>query len=171
MGRGDPNKLTPKEEKFVLLYVLTGSGAEAVRGAGYSQHTAEHQAREAVRVRSRPPVKAAIEKMVAERAARVGVKQDEILAEVRGLSLACESDRDRLTAYNMLGKALGMWTDRTIVDLGSQTLEQMVLAADRLYRQRMGLPVEELPAHAPSADPSVDADPDGEEPQDDQPLQ
>jgi len=75
--------LTVRQERFVEHYLILGKGAEAARRAGYSARSAGNRAD---RLLNTPRVAAAIAEARAERAARMRIDGDHVLAEYASLA-------------------------------------------------------------------------------------
>lgn len=79
-------KLTPKQARFVLEYLVDANATKAAERAGYSARTAYQQGYENLQ---RPEIKAAIEAAEARRLKKVEVKGERVLSE---LALFAHSD-------------------------------------------------------------------------------
>jgi phage terminase small subunit len=77
--------LSRKQKAFTEEYLIDLNGGQAAIRAGYSPRTATEQAWELLRV---PEVADAVERGMAERAARVGVQQTMVLREIAHLALS-----------------------------------------------------------------------------------
>ena len=163
-------KLTPRQKDFCEYYLQTGNAAEAARLAGYSEKTARVIGPENL---SKPVIKNAIDKAIAERSRRTGINQDRVIQEIAKLAflnpidvidmdeatIKGEANRDdtaciasvkvkvipgedgniterevktydKLKALELLGKHLGMFTDKLkmegnvpVVIMGDDQLE------------------------------------------------
>lgn len=78
-----PRKLEPRQQRFVVEYLLDLNAKQAAIRAGYSEKTAESQGS---RLLSYAKVSAAIADAQARRAARVEIKADDILLELLRLA-------------------------------------------------------------------------------------
>lgn len=76
-------KLTPKQRTFVGEFLVDLNATRAAVRAGYSQKTANRIASENL---SKPVIRAAIDKAMAERSARTEVTQDRVLKELAKLA-------------------------------------------------------------------------------------
>lgn len=72
-------KLTPKQRRFVLEYLLDGNATQAAVRAGYSPRTAHQQGYENLQ---HPDVKAAVDAAESRRLAKVEVKGEKVLDEL-----------------------------------------------------------------------------------------
>ena len=78
-------QLALRRRLFVEQYLIDYNGKQAAIRAGYSPHTAEVQASDLLRA---PKVSAALERRMAQRAARMGLSQDRVLEEYRALAMS-----------------------------------------------------------------------------------
>lgn len=124
--------LTPRQRQFVLEYLVDLNATQAAIRAGYSEKTAEVQG---PRLLGNVRVKAAIEEATEQREKRTQITQDYVLNGIRQLVERCiqaEPVRDRegretgeyrfdafaaLKGYELLGKHLKMFTEKSEVDL------------------------------------------------------
>ena len=128
--------LTPKEELFVNLYVGEAgfNGSEAVRRAGYSEHSARQTAWELLQ---KPHIRAQIDAYLAE----AGVTRERLLTELTRVAYAPwenfvqvkfgQNDANgqpriidarmdlgaKIDAIELLGRELGMFNKKVEVDL------------------------------------------------------
>jgi len=91
-------KLTQRQQRFVDEYLLDLNGGQAAIRAGYSVNGADQQASELLRI---DKVKAAVDRAIAHRANRIGVKQDEVVLELKRIGLA-----DPAAAFDQDGNLL-----------------------------------------------------------------
>ena len=125
-------KLTAKQQRFCDEYLVDLDGTKAAIRAGYSEKTAAAIASENLR---KPYIREYIDQRMAEKEETLVAKQDEVMkyltSVLRGESISAEivveglggglsrarmmekepSEKDRLKAAEMLGKAYGMFTD------------------------------------------------------------
>jgi len=73
------NKLTPKQQRFVSEYLIDLNATQAAIRAGYSERTAKQMGTENL---AKPVLAAAIQKAIAERAARTEVNADYVLNSI-----------------------------------------------------------------------------------------
>lgn len=85
-----PQKLTPKQQKFVEHYVQSGNATQAVERAGYS--TKKNANRIASQNLSRPWIKAAIKKRARSSLARMNKNTDAVLQRLMALVFADITD-------------------------------------------------------------------------------
>ena len=102
--------LTAKQRRFVEEYLVDANATQAAIRAGYSPRTAGSIGQENL---TKPEIASALEKAQAERAARVQVTADEVLAELKKLGFS-----------NMLDYATIQPDGTAYVDLSSLTREQ-----------------------------------------------
>lgn len=164
------NTLTKKQKRFVEEYLIDLNATQAAIRAGYSPDTAQQMGSENL---SKPVIKNAIDKVIAERSRRTGINQDRVIQEIAKLAflnpidvidmdeatIKGEANRDdtaciasvkvkvipgedgniterevktydKLKALELLGKHLGMFTDKLkmegnvpVVIMGDDQLE------------------------------------------------
>lgn len=132
------SKLTPRQAAFVQEYLVDLNATQAAIRAGYSEKTAGRTGHENLK---KPEIAAAIAQAKAERAERVQIDADEVLAhltaiargEVRtekatkvGIVDLPPDFGERIRAMELLGKHLGMFTDRLDVTSGGQPLKAYI---------------------------------------------
>lgn len=76
-------KLTPRQERFVQEYLTDLNATAAARRAGYSARSADEFAYQLLR---KPQIREAIERAKAERAQRVEVTADRVVAELAAMA-------------------------------------------------------------------------------------
>lgn len=125
--------LTLKEQSFVNEYFKTGKKLQAAINAGYAKASAHVTAS---RLLKKPKIKEAIERIQAEVKSRNLVSVDEV---VNGLKAIAQDDgaqkRDRISAFNSLGRFLGIFVDK-YQDISLEVLEA--------YAKKAGLETDEL---------------------------
>lgn len=150
------NTLTKKQKRFVEEYLVDLNATQAAIRAGYSPGAAQQTGSENL---SKPVIKNAIDKAIAERSRRTGINQDRVIQEIAKLAFlnpvdvidmdeatvkgkanrddtACIASvkvktipnddgaiterevktYDKLKALELLGKHLGMFTDKLKVE-------------------------------------------------------
>lgn len=162
--------MTKKQKRFVEEYLIDLNATQAAIRAGYSPDTAQQMGSENL---SKPVIKKAIDKAIAERSRRTGINQDRVIQEIAKLAflnpidvidmdeatIKGEANRDdtaciasvkvkvipgedgniterevktydKLKALELLGKHLGMFTDKLkmegnvpVVIMGDDQLE------------------------------------------------
>ena len=98
--------LTTKQKLFVEAYLANPNATEAAIKAGYSKKTAGSVGAENLK---KPEIAEAIKSRVSEAI----ITADEILTGVKQIALKGDKDSDKLKAYELLGKHLKLWTDKT----------------------------------------------------------
>ena len=144
--------MTKKQQRFVNEYLIDLNATQAAIRAGYSPDTAQQMGSENL---SKPVIRNAIDKAIAERSRRTGINQDRVINEIAKVAFLNPADMidlneaavrddadrddtaciasvkvktiptdegviserevktyDKLRALEMLGKHLGMFTDR-----------------------------------------------------------
>lgn len=77
--------LPPRQERFCQLLLTTDNGAEAARGAGYSERRAKRMAYDLLQI---PAVQARIAELRAERSERLEITADAVLEELWAIAKA-----------------------------------------------------------------------------------
>jgi phage terminase small subunit len=100
--------LTQKQKLFVEAYLANPNATEAARKAGYkgSDETLAVVGHENLR-------KPQISKLIEVRVETAIITANEVLHGVKKIALEGDRDADRLKAYELLGKNLKLWTDKT----------------------------------------------------------
>lgn len=139
--------LTPKQDRFVDLYLETGSFTKAYKGAyaATSEHTATIN-RNAYAISEIPHVKAAIQKRLEARRTRAdnqaAVTTELLTDRLLGVAKAAEEAKQfgpAVQAYMGVGKILGLIIDklesknttRNIAELTDEQLEQIITQAHK----------------------------------------
>lgn len=106
-------ELTPKQARFIEEYLKDLNGTQAAIRAGYSPHTANEQA---ARLLAKASVQEDVKAKQEILSKRTGITQEWVLenlkhnaVEAQVASKFTESNR----AFELLGKHLGMFTDKT----------------------------------------------------------
>lgn len=100
------NDLTGKRKLFVEAYLANPNATEAAKRAGYSEKTARSQGQRLL-------TNVDIQQALTVRVEEAIITADEILTGVKAIALNAARDGDKLKAYELLGKHLAMWTDKT----------------------------------------------------------
>lgn len=128
--------LTARQSAFVREYPIDMVGAAAAVRAGYSPRSAKVTAS---RLLAHPEVKVALGEAMAKQAAAADVKAADVVARLRGIGMSDPgvtwTGSDVIKALELLGKYLGMWTEKVDHTSGGMTLEQIVLLADKKYQE------------------------------------
>ena len=115
-----------RQERFVAEYLVDLNATQAAIRAGYSAKTARSQGQ---RLLTNADIQAAIQAAMGERQRRTGVTQDEVVEALAGIAFAEAGDdsdavlkySNKLKALELLGKHLGMFTDR-VEQTGESTI-------------------------------------------------
>lgn len=110
-------RLTEKQKRFVAEYLVDLNATQAAIRAGYSEKTAEQIGYQLLQKTS---VQVAIQEAQDERSKRTEITQDMVVDELRAVAFAKAGDytdstlkySNKLKALELLGKHLGMFTDR-----------------------------------------------------------
>lgn len=105
-------KLTPKQAAFVAEYLVDLNATQAAIRAKYSKKTAHVQG---PRLLGNVAVRRALDIALAERAARLGVKAEDVLGDVARLAAKAEAEGElsvALRGKELLGKHVGLWIDK-----------------------------------------------------------
>ena len=81
----DPDGLSPKQRRFVDEYAISLNATRAAIAAGYSERSAQVQSS---RLLSNAMVSTALQKLLDKRAAKVGITQEMVLAELAKIGFA-----------------------------------------------------------------------------------
>jgi phage terminase small subunit len=103
-------KLTPKQAMFVKEYVKDLNAKQAAIRAGYSEKTAKEIGCENL---TKPNVAEAVRLEMEKRTEAVEIEADFILKGIRDIAVNGEEQtKDRLKAYELLGKYKKLFTDK-----------------------------------------------------------
>lgn len=128
-------ELTPKQAAFVQEYLKDLNGTQAAIKAGYSEKTAAEQAS---RLLSNVKVQEAVTKGREKLAARAEVTAERVL---NGLLAEATADDGptcktaRVKAWELLGKHLGLMTDRSKVEVSGDVTGYLAMSLERYNRQ------------------------------------
>ncbi len=108
-------KLTDKQAKFCEEYLVDLNGTQAAIRSGYSPKTANEQA-------SRMLAKVNIQERIAEKQSeasdRTSITVDFVLNGIKDIAVEGEHENNRLKAFDMLGKHLGVYEKDNKLELG-----------------------------------------------------
>jgi len=108
--------LTAKQQRFVEEYLVDLNATQAAIRAGYSAKTARSQGQ---RLLTNVDIQKALARRQETYAKRVEWTVEEILADLKGIATdPAQRMSDRLKAYELGGKHLGMFTDK--IDVTSE---------------------------------------------------
>lgn len=115
-------KLPPKRERFAAEYLVDLNATQAALRAGYSKRTAYAQG---CRLLKDAEVLARITELQAARAAKVELDAEYVLRHLRQVAEQPDLKASaKVRAIELLGKHLGMFTDRTEVSVVALTPEE-----------------------------------------------
>lgn len=98
--------LNEKQKLFAEFYLADSNATQSAIKAGYSEKTAYSQGQRLLK-------NVEIAELLKERVATAIITTDEILQDVKSIAKSADKDSDRLKAYEMLGKHLAMWIDKS----------------------------------------------------------
>lgn len=117
-------KLTAKQERFCIEYIIDLNATQAAIRAGYSKKTANRIASENL---SKLDIQRKIQELQQERAERTEITQDRVLKELAGIGFAPITKgkiraADKTKALELLGRHLGMFTDKLQIEGDIKTI-------------------------------------------------
>lgn len=102
--------ITPKQQRFVEEYLIDLNATAAAQRAGYKD---PNKGRQLV---TKSNVAEAIQKKIQERSERVKITQDDVISDLINIKNRCMDEpfdpKNALKALELLGKHLGMFTDK-----------------------------------------------------------
>jgi phage terminase small subunit len=101
--------LTPKQKKFCQEYLVDLNATKAAIRAGYSEKTAKSQGQ---RLLTNVDLQEYLHFLMDERAQRTRANADEILERLDYIAKTAPKDNDKLRALELIGRHLGMFTDK-----------------------------------------------------------
>jgi phage terminase small subunit len=108
--------LNAKQKAFTVEYMKDKNATQAAIRAGYSAKTARSIGNELL---AKPDIMQAIADLQKAAEARAGITVDSIVEDLTGIAKdAATAPRDKIRAYELLGKYLGMFTEK--VDIKGQ---------------------------------------------------
>ncbi len=117
--------LTPKQEAFCQEYTKDYNGTQAATRAGYSAKTSNEQA---ARLLANVSISARVEQLKKESVKRVSITVDDVLQVIKDcMQIYKETPnlaQTSLKASNMAGNYLGMWNEKSDVNVNVKTHEQ-----------------------------------------------
>lgn len=107
-------KLSEREQKFVAEYIVSNNATDAYRKAGYKAKCASSCA---AKLKRKESVRRAIEqekaRMLEDFDASVALNRDKLLEDIYEIARdKSEKTTDRLKAYELIGKATGLFTEQ-----------------------------------------------------------
>jgi phage terminase small subunit len=136
--------LTPKQQRFVDEYLKDLNATAAAKRAGYSSKSARKIGHQLL---GKTRLSEAIVAAKAERAARCKLSATWVVRRLRKEATAKGSPAARVRALELLGKHLGLFTDRHEVNTGERVIVEIVEA---LVEARPHPPVNGAPAPPPN---------------------
>ena len=120
--------MNKKQMAFAVEYVKDRNATQAAIRAGYSERSAYSQAHELLK---KPEIQEAIKELEDAAAARAAITVDKIVERLNRIAENPHAkDADRIRADELLGKYLGMFTDKVHVsgqlDTGVQKLQSIL---------------------------------------------
>lgn len=100
------SKLTAKQQKFCDEYLIDLNATQAAIRAGYSENTASETGYENLR---KPQLAEYIAEKQSEIRDRNAVTVDFVINGIKDIALQGEQENNRLKAYDLLGKHLGVY--------------------------------------------------------------
>jgi len=136
---GEPTgpKLTPKQQRFVNEYALDNNATQAAIRAGYSKATAAAQAS---RLLTNANVAETIAAAQAKQAERAEIDTAWVIARLVEEAQNADKSSTRVRALELLGKHLGMFSDRLDINVINAEAERLA--------NELGLDVKDVLAEA-----------------------
>lgn len=131
-------KLTPKQAAFVREYLIDLNATQAAKRAGYSPATSNEQG---ARLLANASVKAAIEAAQNVRASKVELTAEMVLAGLLKEATrqdGTETQGAKVRAWELLGKHLGMMTDRSKMEVTGDLSLYLATSLERYNRLYSG---------------------------------
>jgi phage terminase small subunit len=126
--------LTPKQAAFVMEYLKDLNATQAAIRAGYSKKTASSQGERLLR---NAEVQAAVTKGREKLAAKVEVTTERVLGGLLAEATADDGPMckgARVKAWELLGKHLGLLTDRSKVEVSGDVTSYLAMSLERFNR-------------------------------------
>ena len=105
--------MTEKQQRFVEEYLVDYNGTRAAKAAGYAESSAHVTASQLL---SNPKISGAVAQGLAAQIDRTQLTADTVLAGLWREAKLAKSTRDRLRAFELIGKHFAMFTDRVELD-------------------------------------------------------
>ena len=115
-------KLTDKQDKFCREYIVDLNATQAAIRAGYKPDNAKQIATENL---SKPYLQDIIAELQAEVRNRNAITVDFVINGIKDIALQGEQENNRLKAYDLLGKHLGVYAAEKIEHSG-QVVQRIV---------------------------------------------
>lgn len=120
--------LSKKKRAFCEEYILDFNGTQACIRAGYSANTAYAKANALLKEQE---VKDYLNQLLRERRSSLGITTAEIVSGLKQIAMLAERDSDKIKAFELLGKYLGIWTDKKEIKV-SATMDYKELSDEEL---------------------------------------
>ena len=123
--------LTKKQKLFSDKYIETLNAAESARYAGYKPNSAKEIGAENL---TKPNIKAYIEERLSYLNKSTIMSQEEVLEGISEIARNGIEEKNRLKAYELMGKRYTIFTDRTIneVKIENSPVDKIVESIDKL---------------------------------------
>jgi len=115
--------LNPKRAAFVREYLIDLNATQAATRAGYSEKTARQQG---TRLLSDASIQSAVQTAVEQRARTTQVTAEMVVTGLQAIAEGGTSESARVRAYELLGKHLGMFTERSEVTFKQDILVELL---------------------------------------------
>ena len=103
-------KLTVKQQAFIDEYLIDMNSTQAAVRAGYSAKRAKEIGYQLLH---KTTLKEEIDKRLKERAENNGITAEFVLNGIKAIATTGERESDQLKAYELLGRHLKLFTDKT----------------------------------------------------------
>ena len=108
-GNGNGDKLTAKQEQFCLEYMIDLNATQASIRAGYSANGANVTGAQNL---AKPSIQKKLQELKKKKIRKAIITAEEVLNGLAQITRDEEENtRDRIRAYEMIGKHLGMFPD------------------------------------------------------------
>lgn len=105
-------ELSIKQKTFIAEYLKDGNATRSAITAGYSEKTAKEQG---ARLLTNVNVKDELAKRFKRQQERTEITADYVLNGIKAVAESTEKDNDKLKAFELLGKYLKLFTEKTEV--------------------------------------------------------
>lgn len=123
-------ELNLKQRAFAVEYMKDKNATQAALRAGYSPRTAQRIGSELL---SKPPIQKKIEELQKAAEVRAGITVDTIVNRLNEIATSEKTaPKDKIRAYELLGKYLGMFTEK--VEMKGQ-IDTTVNKLDKILEQ------------------------------------
>lgn len=105
-------KLTPKQQRFIQAYHLSGNATQAAKDSGYSPDSAREIASENL---TKPAVQEALKKMNDKQTKKFEIKREDLLGRLLAIADKEEArDSDKINAIQTIAKMTGLNEPETL---------------------------------------------------------